>query len=294
MARRRVRSTGRSSRSRAVPGGSARRPRRRWRQGRRIAIGDLDLSLAEKTAAELGGGAIAVQLDVTERDSFAAFLRGRARGRPDRRADQQRRDHAARPFRRRGRRDRAPDDRHQRARRHLRDQAGAAPDASRAAPATSSTSPRRPARRASRAAPPTAATKHAVVGLSEAVRGRAARDRRRNLVRDARGRQHRAGRRPDGRRGVKNIEPEEVGDAIMKKLAHETVRGLGAARERGDLELHEARAAARRQAHRAFLKAARCSPQAEPDEPRRLRGAAAHSEPALDEDPEPESQKAAT
>jgi NADP-dependent 3-hydroxy acid dehydrogenase YdfG len=43
-------------------------------KGCRIAIGDLDLELAEKTAAELGGGAIAVQLDVTERDSFAAFL----------------------------------------------------------------------------------------------------------------------------------------------------------------------------------------------------------------------------
>jgi NADP-dependent 3-hydroxy acid dehydrogenase YdfG len=43
-------------------------------KGCRIAIGDLDLELAEKTAADLGGGAIAVQLDVTERDSFAAFL----------------------------------------------------------------------------------------------------------------------------------------------------------------------------------------------------------------------------
>ena len=43
-------------------------------KGCRIAIGDLDLELAEKTAAELGGGAIAAQLDVTERDSFAAFL----------------------------------------------------------------------------------------------------------------------------------------------------------------------------------------------------------------------------
>jgi NADP-dependent 3-hydroxy acid dehydrogenase YdfG len=43
-------------------------------KGCRIAIGDLDLELAEKTAGELGGGAIAGQLDVTERDSFAAFL----------------------------------------------------------------------------------------------------------------------------------------------------------------------------------------------------------------------------
>ena len=46
------------------------------RRGARIAIGDLDLELAEKTAAELGGNAVAFQLDVTDRDSFAAFLDG--------------------------------------------------------------------------------------------------------------------------------------------------------------------------------------------------------------------------
>jgi NAD(P)-dependent dehydrogenase (short-subunit alcohol dehydrogenase family) len=44
------------------------------RKGCRVAIGDLDLELAEKTAAELGGGTIAAPLDVTDRDSFAAFL----------------------------------------------------------------------------------------------------------------------------------------------------------------------------------------------------------------------------
>ncbi|MGH6885154.1 MAG: SDR family oxidoreductase [Geminicoccales bacterium] len=40
----------------------------------KVAIGDLDLALAEQTAAELGGGTIALELDVTRRDSFAAFL----------------------------------------------------------------------------------------------------------------------------------------------------------------------------------------------------------------------------
>jgi NAD(P)-dependent dehydrogenase (short-subunit alcohol dehydrogenase family) len=44
------------------------------RKGCRVAIGDLDLPLAEKTAAELGGGTIAAALDVTDRDSFAAFI----------------------------------------------------------------------------------------------------------------------------------------------------------------------------------------------------------------------------
>ena len=44
------------------------------RKGCRVALGDLDLDLAERAAAELGGGTIAVELDVTDRGSFAAFL----------------------------------------------------------------------------------------------------------------------------------------------------------------------------------------------------------------------------
>jgi NADP-dependent 3-hydroxy acid dehydrogenase YdfG len=44
------------------------------RTGCRIAIGDLDLELAETTAESLGGGAIALKLDVTERESFSEFL----------------------------------------------------------------------------------------------------------------------------------------------------------------------------------------------------------------------------
>lgn len=44
------------------------------RKGCRVAIGDLDLELAEKTAAELGGGTVALALDVTDRGSFERFL----------------------------------------------------------------------------------------------------------------------------------------------------------------------------------------------------------------------------
>jgi len=44
------------------------------RRGARIAIGDLDLALAEKTASELGGSVVAFELDVTDRGSFARFL----------------------------------------------------------------------------------------------------------------------------------------------------------------------------------------------------------------------------
>jgi len=44
------------------------------RKGCRVAIGDLDLAFAEETAAGLGGGTVALPLDVTDRASFASFL----------------------------------------------------------------------------------------------------------------------------------------------------------------------------------------------------------------------------
>lgn len=44
------------------------------RNGARVAIGDLDRELAEATAAELGGETLALELDVTRRDSFEGFL----------------------------------------------------------------------------------------------------------------------------------------------------------------------------------------------------------------------------
>jgi NADP-dependent 3-hydroxy acid dehydrogenase YdfG len=45
-------------------------------QGMRVAIGDLDLQAARKAASEIGSSALALPLDVTERASFAAFLEG--------------------------------------------------------------------------------------------------------------------------------------------------------------------------------------------------------------------------
>ena len=44
------------------------------RKGAKVAIGDLDRELAERTASELGGETIALELDVTRRDSFEGFL----------------------------------------------------------------------------------------------------------------------------------------------------------------------------------------------------------------------------
>jgi NAD(P)-dependent dehydrogenase (short-subunit alcohol dehydrogenase family) len=44
------------------------------RKGCRVAIGDLDLPLAEQTATGLRGGTVALPVDVTDRPSFVAFL----------------------------------------------------------------------------------------------------------------------------------------------------------------------------------------------------------------------------
>jgi NADP-dependent 3-hydroxy acid dehydrogenase YdfG len=46
------------------------------RQGMKVAIGDLDLEEARRTASELGASAVALPLDVTDRASFTAFLDG--------------------------------------------------------------------------------------------------------------------------------------------------------------------------------------------------------------------------
>jgi short-subunit dehydrogenase len=44
------------------------------RQGMKVAIGDVDLAAARQTASELGPSTVALGLDVTDRASFAAFL----------------------------------------------------------------------------------------------------------------------------------------------------------------------------------------------------------------------------
>jgi NAD(P)-dependent dehydrogenase (short-subunit alcohol dehydrogenase family) len=44
------------------------------RKGARVAIGDLDGDLAAQAAAELGGGAIGLPLDVTDSEAYTAFI----------------------------------------------------------------------------------------------------------------------------------------------------------------------------------------------------------------------------
>src|SRR5579862_2061496 len=43
-------------------------------QGARVAIGDIDATLVETSATELGAGTVGLELDVTSRESFARFL----------------------------------------------------------------------------------------------------------------------------------------------------------------------------------------------------------------------------
>jgi NAD(P)-dependent dehydrogenase (short-subunit alcohol dehydrogenase family) len=43
-------------------------------RGARVAIGDIEASLAQRTAEELGAGTVGLALDVTNRESFAGFL----------------------------------------------------------------------------------------------------------------------------------------------------------------------------------------------------------------------------
>ncbi|MEI7889850.1 MAG: SDR family oxidoreductase [Actinomycetes bacterium] len=44
------------------------------REGAKVSIGDVDHSAAEQTAVEIGGGAIGLPLDVTDKASFEAFI----------------------------------------------------------------------------------------------------------------------------------------------------------------------------------------------------------------------------
>jgi NADP-dependent 3-hydroxy acid dehydrogenase YdfG len=46
------------------------------RQGMKVAIGDVDIEAARQTASELGASTVALPLDVTDRASFTAFLDG--------------------------------------------------------------------------------------------------------------------------------------------------------------------------------------------------------------------------
>jgi NADP-dependent 3-hydroxy acid dehydrogenase YdfG len=46
------------------------------KQGMKVAIGDVDYDAARQTASELGASTVALPLDVTDRKSFAAFLDG--------------------------------------------------------------------------------------------------------------------------------------------------------------------------------------------------------------------------
>ena len=189
------------------------------RKGCRVAIGDLDLGLAEEAAASLGGGVVALPLDVTDRASFTAFV-----------------DEAERQL--------GPID-------VLINNAGIMPVTPLVEEADDSIRRQldinvygvivgsqlaiermRPrgtghivnvASSAGKVGVPGiatySATKHAVVGLSESMRARTARHRGRGLGRDAGARQHRADRRPlldapGSKKSSRRTSPKEIVDAL--------------------------------------------------------------------------------
>ena len=187
-------------------------------QGARVALGDIEQPLAEQTASELGAGAVGLTLDVTDRGSFTAFLdevetaAGSAR-----RADQQRRDHAARPARVRDGRDRGADHRHQRPRRDHRLEAR-----DRAVPPA----PPRPHRRDRLGGRKDRLRQRRHLLCEQARRRRdrrvaapgAPRHRDRRLGRDAGGVNTELGSGLGAARAFKTVEPEDVAEAIVEAL----------------------------------------------------------------------------
>ena len=141
------------------------------RKGCRVAIGDLDLELAEAD----GGGARRRHGRAAARRHRPRLLRRlprrrRARARPARRGRQQRRDHAGDAVRRGVRRlDQAPA-RHQRLRRHRRHAAGDRAAAARAASGHIVNLASQAGKGGFPGIATYSGTKHAVVGISEAVR----------------------------------------------------------------------------------------------------------------------------
>ncbi len=187
-------------------------------QGARVAIGDIEASLAEQTASESGAGTIGLPLDVTDRESFARFLNeAEEQLGPLDVPDQQRGHHADRRLRRGIRRHGAADDRYQPRRLDLRVQAG-----------PGALPPRRRGHLVQIASAAGkmgfaggvtyCATKHAVVGLSEGDQGRADRHGRPDQRRHARRRQHRTRLGPSQTRGFKAVQPEDVADGIVEAL----------------------------------------------------------------------------
>ena len=161
----------RSWRSRAEPGGSARRPRGRWSpRARRSRSATSTPSSPSRPRAELGGERLALELDVTDRYSFEGFLdQVEERARPHRRARSTTPGSCRSAVPRGDDDDREAHGRHQRPRRHLRHEVRAAADERRGTGHVVNI-----ASQAGKAGFPGGATycgtKHFVVGVSEAAR----------------------------------------------------------------------------------------------------------------------------
>ena len=243
------------------------------RKGAKVAIGDLDVELAQKTAAELGGDTLALELDVTRRDSFEGFL------------DQVEERLGSLDV--------------------LVNNAGIMPigdfveESDRTAQmmvdinvhgvlygmklALPGMQRRNSghivniASQAGKAGFPGGATycgtKHFVVGASEAVRQEVRETEHRGLLRDARGRQHRARLRAGRDPGDQEDRARGRSRRDRRRARGAEVRRLGTARERAAVPVHAADATRRPRGPRAVPEGRQGPRRSRQGAPRRLRGA---------------------
>jgi len=259
------------------------------RKGCRVAIGDLDVELAEQTAQSLGGGTIALSLDVTDRESFTSFLYEAERQIGP--IDVLINNAGIMPI------GRFADEDDPTARRMIDINLHGVIFGTKLAMARME--PRNSghivniASQAGKAGFPGGATycatKHAVVGLSEAVRAELdGTDIGVSCVMPAVVNTELASGLKEAR-GVKNLEPEEVADAIVDAL--ETRRfDVWVPRSTQYIHRDESPATARTRGDRPFLKADQVLAGAVPTARAAYEDRAAHSEPSL----EPEEVSAET
>ena len=260
----------------------------------KVAIGDLDRELAERTAAELGADTIALELDVTRRDSFEGFL-----DQVEERLgslDVLVNNAGIMPL------GRFVDEDDLTARRMVDINVhGVMYGMKLALPRMQRRGSGHIVNLASQAGKggfPGGATycgtKHFVVGLSEAVRAELrGTDIELSCVMPAVVNTELGSGLPETR-AIKVLEPEDVAEAIVDALEHPKFDVWVPRESVGIYKLMQLLPRSAREGVGRLLKADKVLADADPNARAAYEDRAAHSEPALEQEPEPESEKAAT
>ncbi len=260
----------------------------------KVAIGDLDRELAERTAAELGADTIALEVDVTRRDSFEGFL-----DQVEERLgslDVLVNNAGIMPL------GRFVDEDDLTARRMVDINVhGVMYGMKLALPRMQRRGSGHIVNLASQAGKggfPGGATycgtKHFVVGLSEAVRAELrGTDIELSCVMPAVVNTELGSGLPETR-AIKVLEPEDVAEAIVDALEHPKFDVWVPRESVGIYKLMQLLPRSAREGVGRLLKADKVLADADPNARAAYEDRAAHSEPALEQEPEPESEKAAT